>query len=120
MTGPDRMPLPAYILHRARYATAYRVGLPALEVACRILPTRTVVRIGRHYARRGKYAEAPHRYGVVHHRRDGWRHAVGVDRFDMVTDAEGVAWWTLQRRARRAAHRLDVAVAAAEGRPIPR
>jgi hypothetical protein len=108
-----------YALHLARYYVAYRLGMPALRAACRILPTRTVVAIRDHYGRRGDRAAVPHRYGVTYPR-NGWQAAVGVDRFDVVTDLEGVAWWSLQRRARRALHRLDVATAAAEGRPLPR
>ena len=123
-----RIGLPAYMLHRARYATAYRVGMPALRLACTILPTRTVAAIGRHYARRAEAAAAPERYGVHYRYRrpvtvGGFRFAgadVGTDRYDMAADAEGVTWWHLHHRARRAVHRLDVATAAAEGRPIPR
>jgi hypothetical protein len=108
-----------YVLHLARYAAAYRVGMPALRAACRILPTRAVVAIRDHYGRRGDRAAEPHRYGVTYPR-DGWQAAVGVDRFDIVTDLQGVAWWSLHHRARRAVHRLDVVTAAAEGRPLPR
>ena len=124
----NRIGMAAYALHRARYATAYRVGMPALRAACSVLPTRTVAAIGRHYARRAEAAAAPERYGVTYaYRRPvtvgGFRFTrcdVGTDRYDVVSDAEGVAWWTLHRRARRALHRLDVATAAAEGRPLPR
>ena len=120
--------LPAYALHRARYATAYRLGMPALRAACRFLPTRTVARIGAHYARRAERAAEPERYAVTYYYRNprtigGYRFtgaAVGTDRFDIASDLQGVTWWTLHRRALRAVHRLDVARAAAEGRPLPR
>jgi hypothetical protein len=106
-----------YALHRIRYATAYRVGIPALRAACRILPTRAVVVIRDHYARREAAAAEPDRYGITYPPAQA---AVGIDRYDVVTDLQGVAWWNLQRRARRAVHRLDVATAAAEGRVMPR
>ena len=106
-----------YVLHLARYATAYRVGMPALRAACSILPTRAVVAIRDHYARREAAAAEPDRYGVTY---PPCRAAVGIDRYDVVADLHGVTWWHLQHRARRAVHRLDVATAAAEGRVMPR
>lgn len=124
----NRIGMAAYALHRARYATAYRVGLPALRAACRILPTRTVARIGRHYARRAEAAAEPERYAAHYPYRNprtigGYRFTgadVGTDRYDVAADLQGVTWWTLHRRALHAVHRLDVARAAAEGRPLPR
>ena len=124
----NRIGLPAYALHRARYATAYRLGMPALRAACRFLPTRTVARIGRHYAARAEAAAEPERYAAHYRYRTavtvgGYRFTgcdVGTDRFDIASDLQGVTWWTLHRRALRAVHRLDVARAAAEGRPLPR
>ena len=127
MTG-HRIGLPAYVLHRIRYATAYRIGMPALRAACSVLPTRTVARIGRHYAARAEAAAEPERYAAHYRYRTpvtvgGYRFTgcdVGTDRYDMAADAEGVTWWILHRRALRAVHRLDVARAAADGRPLPR
>ena len=108
-----------YALHLARYHVAYRVGMPALRAACRILPTRTVVAIRDHYGRRDAANRAANRYALRHYGPRG-RRDVGDDRADVVADLQGVAWWTLQRRARRALHRLDVVTAAAEGRVMPR
>jgi hypothetical protein len=124
----NRIGMAAYALHRIRYATAYRVGLPALRAVCTILPTRTVARIGRHYARRAERAAEPERYAAHYRYRKpvtvgGYRFTgadVGTDRYDVASDADGVTWRILHRRARRAVHRLDVARAAAEGRPLPR
>lgn len=108
-----------YALHLARYAAAYRIGLPALRAACRILPTRTVVAIRDHYGRRDAANRHANRYALRYYGPQG-RRDVGDDRADVVADLQGVAWWTLHHRARRALHRLDVAIAAAEGRPLPR
>lgn len=127
MTG-HRIGMAAYALHRARYATAYRLGMPALRAACRILPTRTVARIGRHYARRADRAAEPERYAAHYRYRTpvtigGYRFTgadVGTDRYDIAADLHGITWWRLHRRALRAVHRLDLARAAAEGRPLPR
>lgn len=105
-----------YVLHRIRYATAYRIGIHALAATCRLLPTRTVTRIADHYGRRADRASDPHHYAATY-----WRHGVrtldvGTDRYDLAADAEATVGLVLHRRALRALHRLDVAQAAAEGR----
>jgi hypothetical protein len=109
-----------YAVHRIRYATAYRIGLPALGAIARITPTRTVARAAEHYRRRAARAAEPHRYAATYWRNGRRVLDIGTDRYDIAADAEAALGLVLHRRALRALHRLDVETAAAEGRPLPR
>lgn len=108
------MTTPAYVLHRMRYATAYRIGLPALGIIARILPTRTILGIADHYRRAERRAAEPHRYAATYRRNRRCGRAVGIDRYDIAADAGVTLHLILHRRALRAVHRLDMARAAVE------
>lgn len=114
----------AYIAHRAYYAAAYNGGLRAVRLAVRLLPLHHAAELADVIAARAARIGDDPRYTVRYHyrrprHRAGWTYtyaAVGEDRADVVTDAEGAARAVLADRARRALARSDYAVAVAEGR----
>ena len=115
-----------YAAHRIGYAATYRVGLPLLRLAVRLLPLHRAADLADRLAAAERRAADPDRYGVTYaYRRtryvgpDGWPFtgcAVGVDRSDMAGDAAAVAALELRRRATAALGRADRAVAVADGR----
>ncbi len=117
---------PRYLAHRAYYAATYAVGLRALRLAVRMLPLHRAADLADRLAAAERRALDPDRYGVTYaYRRtryvgpDGWPFtgcAVGVDRYDVTSDAAAVAAVELRRRARVALARADRAIAVADGR----
>lgn len=87
-------------LHHLRYLTWYRVGLPALHVAARLLPLHVAGALADRYDRLEAY------YAGYRHLPDGLE-GVGCDRYDQVTDAGCAVRFSVARRARKALGRVD-------------
>lgn len=113
-----------YLAHRAYYVAAYRGGIAAVRLAVRLLPLHRAADLADRLAAAEARAADPDRYGVTYAYRRPRRYgtwevpgaAVGVDRFDVATDAGAAARAELEARARRALARADRYIAVADGR----
>jgi hypothetical protein len=117
------MSLPAYLLHRIRYAAWYRAGLPMLEAVAWIVPLHVAADLADHYAAKSEAmtpAELDATYVFRTPKKIGayyfTAHAVGSDNVDKWTDAAWRVDLVISRRAVRALDRADRWTAAAEGR----
>jgi len=78
---------------RATYEVTYRVALPGLTRAVRLLPTRTVRRLASRADRRE--AEATYTDGM---QRVGVLRRFAIDRYDVRADASVIYYFELRRR----------------------